>query len=121
MMFSPPQSVVPHIESGAVRALAVTSPARSPFFPKLPTVNEAGLPGYDSIGWFGLFAPPHTPAPIVTEINQAVRRSLALPDVKEHLAALAAEPAGDTPEEFTRFINEDSAKWDKLLAGSPAP
>ena len=118
VMFSPPQSVVPNIQAGALRALAVTSPNPSPFFPGVPPVG-ATVPGYAAEGWFGLVAPLKTSPAIVQQINAAMRQVLQRPDVKESLAALAALPGDLSPEEWGRFVNADQAKWDKLLAGTP--
>jgi tripartite-type tricarboxylate transporter receptor subunit TctC len=119
VMFCPPQSAVPHIQANALRALAVTSPNPSPFFPGVPPVS-ATVPGYAAEGWFGLFAPLKTPPAIVQQINLAVRKVLQRPEVKESLAALAAVPGDLSPEDWTRFVNADQAKWDKLLAGTPS-
>jgi tripartite-type tricarboxylate transporter receptor subunit TctC len=110
---------MPHIQSKAVRALAVTSPGPSPFFPGVPPV-AADVPGYAAEGWFGLLAPLKTPQATVQQINTAVRKVLQRPDVKEALANLAAVPGDLTPEQYGKFLNEDQAKWDKLLANAPS-
>jgi tripartite-type tricarboxylate transporter receptor subunit TctC len=115
LMFAPPQTVQPLVEGGKLKALATTGPVRSPLFPALPTVAESGVPGFDSVGWFGLLAPPGTPAAVVTKINAAVVALLGQPDVREKLAALGAEPQPQTPEQFARYINDDVAKWSRLL------
>lgn len=119
VMFSPPQAAMPHIQSNAVRALAVTSPGASPFFPGVPPVS-ADVPGYAAEGWFGLLAPLKTPPATVQQINAAVRKVLQRPDVTEALAKLAAVPGDLTPEQYGKFLNEDQAKWDKLLASTPS-
>ena len=85
----------------------------------MPPVS-ATVPGYAAEGWFGLFAPLKTPPAIVQQINLAVRKVLQRPDVKESLAALAAVPGDLSPEAYARFLNEDQAKWDRLLASSAA-
>ena len=115
MMFSPSTTVQALIESGQLKAIATTGATRSAFFPKVPTVAESGLPGYESLGWFGLLAPAHTPSAIVDQLNRAVVAIMATQDFKDRLAALGAEPQPQTPEEFGRYINADVAKWSALV------
>ena len=115
VMVSPMQSVISHVKSGKLRALGVTGPKRSPAAPEVPTISEAGVPGYESVGWFGLMAPAGTPKEVVTMLNREVNRILQLPDVKTRLVELGAEPAGLTPEQFGEFIRSDNAKWAKLI------
>src|SRR5450759_2450334 len=115
MMFSPSTTVQAFVESGKLKALAVTGAKRSKFFPKVPTVAESGLPGYASVGWFGLLAPAHTLPEIVDKLNKAVVAIMATPDVKDHMAKLGAEPEPQSPEEFARYINADVAKWSVLV------
>ena len=111
VMFSPALVVTPHIAAGTLRVIGTTGPARSSLFPDYPTVAEGGLPGYQSLGWFGLFAPAGTPAEIVAKISADTGRILLLPDAKRRLAEQGAEPAPNTPEAFTAFVNADVAKW----------
>ena len=115
MMFSPSTTVQAFVESGKLKALATTGAKRSKFFPNIPTVAESGLPGYESVGWFGLLAPAHTPPEIVAKLNKAVVAIMAEEDVIKHMAALGAEPEPQTPEQFGRYINADIAKWAKLV------
>ncbi|HEY4141571.1 MAG TPA: tripartite tricarboxylate transporter substrate binding protein [Pseudolabrys sp.] len=115
MMFSPSTTVQAFIESGKLKAIAVTSIKRSKFAPTVPTVAESGLPGYASVGWFGLLVPANTPKEIVDKLNKAVVGIMAMPDVIEHMAKLGAEPEPQTPEEFGRYINADVAKWAALV------
>jgi tripartite-type tricarboxylate transporter receptor subunit TctC len=115
MMFSPSTTVQSFIESGKLKAIAVTSARRSKFSPNVPTVAESGLPGYASVGWFGLLVPANTPKEIVDKLNKAVVGIMAMPDVIEHMAKLGAEPEPQTPEEFGRYINADVAKWAALV------
>jgi tripartite-type tricarboxylate transporter receptor subunit TctC len=115
MMFSPSTTVQAFIEAGKLRAIATTGAKRSKFSPNVPTVAESGLPGYSSVGWFGLLAPAHTPKDIVEKLNKAVVAIMAMPDVVEHMAKLGAEPEPQTPEEFGRYINADVAKWSALV------
>ncbi|HEY0224507.1 MAG TPA: tripartite tricarboxylate transporter substrate binding protein [Pseudolabrys sp.] len=115
MMFSPSTTVQALIAAGKLKALATTGVKRSKFFPDVPTVAEAGLPGYSSIGWFGLLAPAHTPKEIVDKLNAAVVAIMNTQDFKDRLASLGAEPQPQTPEEFSRYINADVAKWSALV------
>jgi tripartite-type tricarboxylate transporter receptor subunit TctC len=115
MMFSPSTTVQSFIESGKLKAIAVTGAKRSKFSPTVPTVSESGLPGYASVGWFGLLVPAETPKDIVDKLNKAVVAIMAMPDVVEHMAKLGAEPEPQTPEEFGRYINADVAKWAALV------
>jgi tripartite-type tricarboxylate transporter receptor subunit TctC len=115
MMFSPSTTVQAFIASGKLKALATTGPKRSKFFPDVPTVAESGLPGYESVGWFGLLAPANTPKEIVDKLNKAVVAIMNTDDFKEKLAVHAAEPQPQTPEEFGRYINADVAKWSALV------
>jgi tripartite-type tricarboxylate transporter receptor subunit TctC len=115
MMFSPSTTVQAFVAAGKLKALATTGAKRSKFFPDVPTVAEGGLPGYASVGWFGLLAPANTPREIVDKLNTAVVGIMAEKDVIEHMAKLGAEPEPQTPEEFSRYINEDVAKWSALV------
>jgi tripartite-type tricarboxylate transporter receptor subunit TctC len=115
VMVAPSQSVMSHVKSGKLRALGVTGAKRSPSVPDLPTLSEAGVPGYESVGWFGLMAPAATPKEIVGQLNREVNRILQLADVKARLLELGAEPAATTPETFLEFIRNDNAKWAKLI------
>lgn len=115
MMFSPSTTVQALIDGGKLKALATTGTRRSKFFPNIPTVAEGGLPGYASVGWFGLLAPAQTPKDIVDKLNKAVVAIMAMPDVVEHMAKLGAEPEPQTPEGFGKYINADVAKWAALV------
>ncbi len=115
LMFAPAQSVMPHVQAGKLRALAVTSAKRYSIIPDLPTVAEAGVPGYEAVGWFGLLVPAKTPAAIVEKLSADANKALGEPEVKQQMMILGAEPSGDTPAQFARFIHEDQAKWSKLM------
>ena len=106
---------LPYVKAGKIRALAVTSAKRSPAAPDLPTMAEAGVKGYDAASWFGLFAPAGTPAEIIDRLSEETRRILGMPDVREKLLSLGAQPAGSTPEEFARFIDNEIAKWGRVI------
>jgi tripartite-type tricarboxylate transporter receptor subunit TctC len=123
LMFAPAQTVMPYVREGRLRALALTGSRRSETLPDLPTVAESGLPGYEAVGWFGLLAPAATPHATVAKISADANRVLAEREVREKMLGLGADPSGDTPEEFARFIRDDQAKWSKLMkeAGIAAP
>ena len=115
LMFAPAQTVMPYVQAGRLKALAVTGSKRSETLPDLPSVSESGLPGYEAVGWFGLLAPVATPKATVVKLSVEANRVLAMRDVREKMLGLGAEPAGNTPEEFARFIHDDQAKWSKLM------
>ena len=115
LMFAPAQTVMSHVQSGKLKALGVTGARRSQTLPDLPTVAESGLPGYEAVGWFGLLAPAATPKATVAKLSADANRVLAMRDVREKMLGLGAEPAGNTPEEFARFICGDQAKWSRLM------
>jgi len=123
LMFAPAQTVMPYVREGRLKALALTGSKRSETLAGLPTVAESGLPGYEAVGWFGLLAPAATPRATVAKASADVNRVLAEREVREKMLGLGADPSGDTPEEFARFIHEDQAKWAKLMkeAGITAP
>lgn len=114
MMFAPGPVVQQFVQSGQLKALGVTDTERSKFYPDIPPVSDA-VPGYESVGWFGLLAPPHTPPRIVKEINEVIVAAMRTQEFRDHLATLGAEPKPQTPEEFGRYINADVAKWSKLV------
>jgi tripartite-type tricarboxylate transporter receptor subunit TctC len=111
MLFSPPQVVTQHIAIGKLRMIGSTGAERSKLFPEFPTLAETGLPNYASLGWFGLFAPAKTPAAIVSKISADTATVLALDDAKKRLIEAGAEPAANAPDVFTKFVNQDIAKW----------
>jgi len=115
LLFAPAQAVMQHVRAGKLKALATTGAKLSTTLAELPTVAESGLPGYAAIGWFGLLAPAATPRGVVEKISADANRVLADADVRARMNAMGAEPSGDTPEEFARFIREDQAKWGKLM------
>jgi tripartite-type tricarboxylate transporter receptor subunit TctC len=106
---------LPQVKAGKLRALAVSPAKRTPAAPDIPTVAEAGVPGYDSGAWFGLVAPAGTPKPIVDKLAAETQRILKLPDVRERISALGAEVVGDSPEEFNAFMKSELAKWAKVI------
>ena len=120
LMFESLNSIAPHARQGSVRALAVTGEHRSPGFPDVPTVAEAGVPGYAAPTWSGVIGPAGIPRPIVDKLNAAINRAIQSPTFKERFAVIGDEPAGGTPEEFAETIAKDSAKWEEVVQRSGA-
>ena len=118
LMITNMPSVIPYIQSGRLRALAVTTKARSPALPDLPTMEEAGLLGYESSAWFGLVSPAAVPRDIVSKLNAEVVRIVELADVKRNLASQGADPLVMTPDEFDAFMKAETAKWAKIVKAS---
>jgi len=114
-MFDNLPSAMPHIKSGALRAVAVTTAKRSATLPDVPTIAEAGVAGYDASSWFGIWAPASTPASLVSRLNEEIRLILAQPDVKQTLKEQGAEVAPDSPAQFAAFIQVEAAKWAKVV------
>jgi tripartite-type tricarboxylate transporter receptor subunit TctC len=113
--FGPTAGMVPFIEAGSVRALAVSGEARSPSLPDVPTMREAGQPKYKAVGWFGLMAPAATPAPIVAQLSAAVAEAANSPEVVAGLRVQGIEPASSTPAEFAAFIREQLELHKRLV------
>jgi tripartite-type tricarboxylate transporter receptor subunit TctC len=120
LMFESLNSIAPHARQGTVRALAVSGAGRSPGFPDLPTVAEAGVPGYAAPTWSGVIAPAGVPRPIVDRLNAAINRAITSQSFKDRFAMIGDEPAGGTPEEFAALIRSDSAKWAEVVHRSGA-
>jgi tripartite-type tricarboxylate transporter receptor subunit TctC len=106
---------LPYIQAGKLRPLAVLGSRRSPLLRDVPTLAEAGVPGYEFANWFGLVAPAGVPADRIGKLNADVQKVLAQPTVQEQLAKMGAVPAGDTPEEFGKLIRDESAKWARII------
>jgi len=115
LMFATSLSVMPHIRTGRLRALGVTTGRRTVALPELPTIAEAGVPGFEATTWHGVFVPAGTPAAIVEKLNAEINRMLQLPDVRERLAALGAEIVGGTPQAFADHIQREIPKWAKVI------
>ena len=111
LMFDTMLSALPHVKAGKLRALAVTSAARSPVAPDVPTVAESGLPGYEAIAWNGLLAPAGTPAEVVARLNAELRKALAAPDVKDKFEAQGFAATWSAPADFGRFMSAEVDKW----------
>jgi tripartite-type tricarboxylate transporter receptor subunit TctC len=119
-MFESLNSISPHAKSGSVKALAVSGDRRSPAFPEIPTVAEAGVPGYSAPTWSGVIGPASLPRPIVDKLNAAINRAIKAPAFMARFGAIGDEPAGGPPEEFAATIARDSAKWKDVVARSGA-
>ena len=109
-----------YVKAGRLRAIAVTSTKRSPLLPDVPTVSEAGLPGFDVTSWYGVFAPAAVPRNLVTKVNGDISAVLEAPDLRERLQRMDAEPSPQSPEDFARFVREEIAKWAKVVKASGA-
>ncbi|HEY9446055.1 MAG TPA: tripartite tricarboxylate transporter substrate binding protein [Burkholderiales bacterium] len=106
---------LPQVGAGKIRALAVSPAKRTPAAPDIPTVAEAGVPGYESGAWFGLVAPSGTPKAVIAKLAAETQRILKLPDVHQRIASLGAEVVGSSPEDFDAFIEREMAKWAKVI------
>ncbi len=116
--WAPISATLSNIKGGNLRALAVSTPQRSSQLPDVPTTGEAGVPNADSPIWFGLWAPSATPRPVITRISTDVRKVLAMPDVREKLAALGSDTLVMTPEEFARFVRDEYQVYSKIVANA---
>jgi tripartite-type tricarboxylate transporter receptor subunit TctC len=120
MMFESLNSISPHAKSGEVRGLGVSGPRRSPAFPDMPTIAEAGVPGYDAGTWSGVIAPAGLPKDVLATLNAAVNKAVTTKAFKERFGIIGDEPAGGTPEDFANTIRKDSAKWADVIKRSGA-
>jgi len=108
-------SAQPHIKSGRIRALGVTGTKRAPGADDIPTIAEAGLPGYEAVQWYGVLAPANTPRDIISKLHAGVLRALQNPEVKQRLLNDGAEPVGSSPAEFATYIRSETEKWAKVI------
>ncbi|BFO53468.1 tripartite tricarboxylate transporter substrate binding protein [Acidovorax sacchari] len=115
LMFDSITSAAPHIQSGKLRALGVTSAKRSATLPGVPTIAEAGVPGYEVSPWFAVFAPAGTPAPIVQKLNAALLDAMKQPETKARFDAIGAEPIGSTPAQLAAHLDKEMARWGALI------
>ena len=115
MMFNDIPSSLPHISSGRIRALGVSSPTRVAVAPDLPTFAESGINGAEATSWTGILAPAGTPAPIIARLNTELRAILQLPEIRSRLTSDGAEPAGGTPAAFGAYLKSELEKWGKVV------
>ncbi len=115
LMFANTLSVLPHVRSGRLRALAISSSKRSAAAPELPTVAESGMPGFDVSTWFGMLAPRGTPKEIIDRLDGEVRKIVQMADVRARLISQGADPIGSTPEEFRAYLKSELVKWEKAV------
>ena len=115
LMFNSMPLVLPLVKSGKLNGLAVGSRQRSPAAPDIPTVAEAGVPGFENVTWYGLFAPVKTPAEVVTKLNAQVVQILSDPEMAQRLASQGAEPRSTTPDELARFMRVEFERWKKVI------
>lgn len=120
MMFNSIAPALPHIKAGRMRLLGVASARRSPQLPDVPTISEAGVPGYEAVSWFGLLAPAKTPRPVIARLNEALLKVVRAPETKAQFESQGADPAGSSPEEFAAYIRSESAKYAKVVKASGA-
>jgi tripartite-type tricarboxylate transporter receptor subunit TctC len=118
ILFADVGLVAPHIKAGTLRALAVTSTQRSSALPDVPTMTEAGVPGYTAGTWYGVLAPVGTPPAIVKRLNTELSRALGAPDLREQFAHQSVVAAGGSPEDFAALIRSDYDKWGKVIKGA---
>jgi len=114
-MFDNVPNVIQHVKAGRLRALAITTPKRAPAMPEIPTVDEAGVPGYQVSVWFGVVAPAATPKDVVARLNAEINRVIALPDVRERFSQSGIDIVGGAPEMFDRHIREQVVTWAKVV------
>lgn len=115
MMFENVAVMTPHIKKGAMRPIAVTSGKRTSLLPDVPTVIESGLPGFEVLGWFGVFAPAGTPPDVVKRLNHEINKIISKPSVVQRFTELGAEPLGGTPEQLGAFLKAEQDKWGRLI------
>jgi tripartite-type tricarboxylate transporter receptor subunit TctC len=115
LSFSVVPPAYPHIKTGKLRALAVSSATRSELIPELPTISESGLKGFDAFSWYATLAPAGTPQAVINKLNGEIVKSLNMPDVKQKLASVGLEVKTSTPDEFGQFMIKDWAIWDKII------
>lgn len=120
IMFSNPVSSMPLIDSGKLRVLAITSKTRSPLLPNVPTIAQAGVPGYESQSWYGVLVPAGTPQNVVNILHAAIIKTLAEPDVQQRIATVGGVAEGSTPSEFGTLLRTDIARWTQVVAATPA-
>jgi tripartite-type tricarboxylate transporter receptor subunit TctC len=115
VMFTTPPTAMPYLKTARLRPLGVTTTTRIEALPDVPTIAEAGVPGYESVQWFGMLVPAGTPRPIIDRLRQELTRALRAPDMKERLTSLGLNGVGSTPEEFAAYMKSETEKWAKVI------
>ena len=118
LSFGDMASLLPSIKDGALKPLAVTTSARSPLLPNVPTISESGVKGYDASAWYGVFVPAKTAPDIVRQLNEGIIAALKTPEVLQRMETLGAESVGSTPEEFAAFVKSEIARWGPIVKAS---
>ncbi|MDB5812848.1 MAG: hypothetical protein JWN94_4970 [Betaproteobacteria bacterium] len=120
LMFAGIVPIDPHVKSGRVRSIAVSSAQRTASLPQVPTIAESGLPGFEVVGWYGVLAPARTPPAIIERLHREFIAILKTPEIRDRLTREGAEPVGNTPAEFTAFLKTDIARWGKVIKAAGA-
>jgi tripartite-type tricarboxylate transporter receptor subunit TctC len=120
LMFDNLTSISPHVKAGRVRGIGVSGPKRSPVFPDMPTISEAGVPGYETNAWGGVVVPVRTPRAIVMRLNAEINKAMQASTLRERYAAIDAEPVGGTPEQWAEYVKKESVKWADVVRKSGA-
>jgi tripartite-type tricarboxylate transporter receptor subunit TctC len=109
---------LPHVRSGALKGIAVSTAKRTPLAPDIPTVAESGIAGFEAFLWYGIVAPAQTPPDIVAQLAREIAAVMALPDIRERMVALGSEPADSNPSTFAAFIKGEAEKWGEIVRSS---
>ena len=120
LMFNNLISAVPNVQAGRLRALAVTGAVRTPALPELPTIAEAGVPGYEASTWYAMFAPAATPAPVLERVHREVSAVAKSPEIRKQLTAVGIDPVGGTPAALAKYLRSELVKWGKVAKASGA-
>jgi tripartite-type tricarboxylate transporter receptor subunit TctC len=115
LYFANVPAVIRHVQAGKLRPIALSGPKRTAAVPGVPTVAESGLPGFEVTSWFGISAPARTPRPIVDRLHGEIVRALNTPDLRERMQGMGADPVGNTPEQYTLFVQNEIVKWGKVI------
>lgn len=107
--------MLPFVKEGKIRGIAVTCAQRTAIMPAMPTISEAGLPGYELVNWYAIVVPAATPGAIVTRLNREIQKALAVAEVKRRFLELAADPQGSTPEQLAAYTRDELAKWSRVI------
>jgi tripartite-type tricarboxylate transporter receptor subunit TctC len=115
LYFANVPAAIRHVQAGKLRPIAVSGPKRSSAAPGIPTVAESGIPGFAVTSWFGVAAPAKTPRPIIDRLHSEIVRALNTPDLRERMQGMGADPVGNTPEQYTAFVQNEITKWGKVI------